>query len=723
MKKVWAKKMVSVFIITLFVMVSPNRASAGENLKAKLQKRLNVESNIQFQGQGFYDDKDMSRGIDAWSASGVAQDVGATEPQPQVSGEKREKQEKEGKSSVALSGKTCTEEARNAPAFSSYAIYIYQTNYQAELEEDVVTVKGKVVFEVFNQKGWTQLPLVKTDVGLIDVSVNKGTSFVIMQGGRYYLMVDKPGKYTLDMEFLIKASRERENGPGGFSVEVIPAPISQFEFTMPEPDVQIFVEPAIKVELKKEAKRTVAWAVMPNTSMLTVRWTKALPKEEITAVQLEPKVYLDTATYASVGEGVIRCQSRLNYSILQSELSNLRLAVPEDVSVLEVSGRDLRDWKISKGEGLQYIDVFLTFGIKGSYSLNLTYERSIGDGSVVAEVPWIRAVGAERENGYIGIATKTNVELAVSRHERVDLVDVKELPSSIWSSSANPILLAFKYHNHPFNLAIEVVKHEELPVLVAAIDLADYVALHTEEGKILTKATYQVRNNVKQFLRLVLPQNATLWSAFVAGKPVKPAKDKSGSILIPLEKSQLQGESLTQFPVEVVYLAEGSKMNFMGHLKLSLPQVDIPVSELDWSVYLPAGYTYFNFGGDVKRVRGAFRSSQRAAGGSLSRQRPVADQREDYFGKKVALQQMQANEVFDDISKRGALPIKISIPQQGRALRFSKLLVTEKESPWVRMNYTGIFKKFGGFARFLLIVIILASAAIALKKRSQRKGA
>ena len=72
---------------------------------------------------------------------------------------------------------------------------------------------------------------------------------------------------------------------------------------------------------------------MPNTQQLTVRWTKALPKETITAVQLEPKVYVDTTTSASFGEGVIRCTTTFNYSILQSEISNMRIVFPKNVCV------------------------------------------------------------------------------------------------------------------------------------------------------------------------------------------------------------------------------------------------------------------------------------------------------------------------------------------------------------------------------------------------------
>lgn len=655
MKNIYSKAISLFFIISLFGLLSPQVSFAGA-LKEKLQKRINAPSNIQL--QPYYINKDGS--------------------------------------GVQIQEFELQEEQRAIPdVLYSYAIY--QTNYKAELEENVITVKGEALFEVF-KKGWTKLPLVRSDVGLIDVSVNKGSSFVVMQGNKYYLMIDKPGRYNLNIEFLIKAAREREGGPGSFSFEVMPAPISQFEFTLPEPDVQIFVEPAIKVELKTEPQKTVAWAVMPNTETINVRWTKALPREELTPVKLEPKVYLDTATYASVGEGVIRCQSSLDYSILQSEISNPRLVMPEDVNVLEVNGRDLRDWKVHRKDNLQYLDVYLNFGVKGKYVLNVTYERNIGEGSVVAEVPWIRALDVEREKGYIGVAASTNVELAANKLEHVTAVDVKELPSSIWQSTANPILLAFKYLNHPFAINIDVTRHEELPVLVAAIDSADYTTLVTDDGKILTKVTYQARNNVKQFLRLTLPENATLWSSFVADKPVKPAKDKNGSILIPLEKSQLQGESIAQFPVEIVYLDNGPKMNLAGRLKLSLPQTDIPVSELYWAAYLPIDYRYFNFGGNVKPTARGISMPV------LSRAKMVSKRQE--VGTQFASQEAFFGQV-DELQKKGVLPIKINIPQQGRLFNFSKLLVTEKDSPWLSATYLSVFKKAQGLFWFLIILIII----------------
>jgi hypothetical protein len=345
---------------------------------------------------------------------------------------------------------------------------------------------------------------------------------------------------------------------------------------------------------------------------------------------------------------------------------------------------------------------------------------------VVAQIPWIKTQGAEREKGFLGVAAATNVELAVNKIEQANPVDVKELPPLISSVSANPILLAFKYLSAPFNIAIDVTRHEELPVLVAAIDSLDCITLETDDGKSLTKAVYQVRNNVKQFIHLVLPQNATLWSAFVAGKPVKPAKDKNGAILIPLEKSQQSNQGITQFPVEIVYLGKLSKMGSIGNLKLNLPQADIPISSLNWLVYLPSDYFYFNFGGDVKEEKKPV-SAFGLASNVLRKAREFerVKEKEDKLSISSSQYSSSLADLYEEVRSaqmKGVLPIKIDVPEQGKLYRFSKLLVTEKESPGLSVSFVIIFKRACGIFKFLLVISALFLAVIFIKKFISKKS-
>ncbi len=725
MKILRRAQIVAVAISLLVIPSAISFAGMGSNFKGKIQKQLSDTRNVQYgalssqseawggqQNARLDSDKPAPQELSAQQSPMVA---GVSGPAPSVP-------------VVAQGAVQNREEIMKKPADIGHAsvptepaasYVIYNMKYTSELEENVVTVKGEILFEVFEKNGPVKLPLVSNSVGLIDVRVNKGASFVTSQGGMYYLIMNRTGRYNLEYEFLIKATRERENGPGSFSVDVVPAPISQFEFTIPEKDTQIFIEPAIRVETTTEGEKTNAWAVLPNTNHIQVRWTRALPKEAIVSAKLEPKVYAETATYATIGNGVISNTTHITYSILQSEVTSLRVALPEDVSVLEVRGNDLRDWKVSSKDGTQYIDVFLNFGVKGNYQLNFTYERPIGDGSGVLEMPWVRAMNTERENGYYGIAASSNVELAAKSSEKVTAIDIKQLPQVIWAGSDNPILLAFKYLSQPFAITIEVTRHEELPVLVAAIDSARFKTLRTEDGKVLTKATYQVRNNVKQFLRLDIPVGAKIWSSFVSGKPVKPAMDKERHVLLPLEKSRMMGGGLTQFPVEVVYLNEEKSLGGWGTLKLGLPKADVPVSQMNWEVSLPQDYTYFSFGGDMRQSGYVQSRSNYSREASFSQSDMVGQERkkeqsESYDSKQNALPLDELSGIKDgNVMMRGLLPITVDVPQEGRTFNFSKSLVIEGESPWMSVRYVHVPYRLGcwleTFVRLLgfLVVVVL----------------
>jgi len=74
----------------------------------------------------------------------------------------------------------------------------------------------------------------------------------------------------------------------------------------------------------------------------------------------------------------------------------------------------------------------------------------------------------------------------------------------------------------------------------------------SNDGKILVQARYAVRNNQRNFLKITLPAGATIWSATLAGKPIRPGQSPDGSLLLPLEKARA-GEDAPVFAVEVCF--------------------------------------------------------------------------------------------------------------------------------------------------------------------------
>ena len=118
-------------------------------------------------------------------------------------------------------------------------------------------------------------------------------------------------------------------------------------------------------------------------------------------------------------------------------------------------------------------------------------------------------------------------------------------------------MLAFTYRAQPGTtpraLSLDVARYTPQAVLIASIEEARYDVLLDEDGKALVRARYAVRNNQRAFLAVRLPEGATLWSAAVAGRPLRPGLDQNGAVLLTLEKGR-SGEEAPAFAVELTYV-------------------------------------------------------------------------------------------------------------------------------------------------------------------------
>src|SRR5262249_15213500 len=126
-----------------------------------------------------------------------------------------------------------------------------------------------------------------------------------------------------------------------------------------------------------------------------------------------------------------------------------------------------------------------------------------------------------------------------------------------------------------------------------------YDALINEDGKLLVRARYAVRNNQRSFLGVSLPSQAVLWSAALEGRPVRPGVGAGGSLLLPLRKGSTNEEAPT-FVVELLYLQRGPEWSEKGDAHVDLPAVDLPGARTGLTLHHSARY-------DVDAKAGAFR--------------------------------------------------------------------------------------------------------------------
>ena len=131
---------------------------------------------------------------------------------------------------------------------------------------------------------------------------------------------------------------------------------------------------------------------------------------------------------------------------------------------------------------------------------------------------------------------------------------------------------------------MSVKRYTPQAVLIANVEEARYRAMAAEDGLFLVEAHYAVRNNQRSFLKVALPARATIWSASVAGRPVRPGVAEGQSVLLALEKGRA-GEDAPTFVVRITYLQPVEAWLNESGAHLELPALDLPVSRTGVELY------------------------------------------------------------------------------------------------------------------------------------------
>jgi len=582
--------------------------------------------------------------------------------------------------------------------------------YDAKISGDAL--RGKIEIPiVILEEGYVEIPLFDQSLPLSSPQIDGRSAPLLPRNGKHTLILKGPGNFNFSAEFIMELAEHVTN----FRLNIPRTSSTRFKLTIPGADLDVKLSPASKTSGATSGKSTVVEAFIPSTDYLYCEWMTALPEKA--AEELEPIVYSEVRTLFSVGEGLVRGSSELSFSVVQGKVDVLRFQVPVDVRILDVRSGNLRDWKMEDDGDVRTVSAYLKFPTGGTITVTCDYERSMEAVSAIVNLPNIHCLAVEREKGYIGVEATTNVEINLLPNE-IDIatrIDRSELPQGLWSRASHPIILAFKYLETPYTIALDIEKHEDLPVKVATADDAAFVAIVTAEGNYIVRGTYSVRNNLKQFLALQLPEDAELWSLFVSGHPAKPGKGEEDRVLIPMEKSR-GGEDATTFPVEVIYFVEGKKLGAFGKRKVILPKVDVPVSVMNLSLYLPYGYTYTGFGGNMQEGfnegwsdGGSYRLSAGSMGYDESNVAPQAAKMDRMMESQVQYEE-EMKEVVQAVfssTEKGVMPVRISIPQVGDLHRFQKYIVPEDEKgpfPEVKVRYT---KR--GVKNFLSFVVVILS--------------
>jgi hypothetical protein len=574
-----------------------------------------------------------------------------------------------------------------------------RVDYDLRIAGELATGRASLTVDVLKD-GWVRVPIpsgllvreARLDGKLVSLVSTSGKgasqlSAVLAHAGRAVLL--------LDIALPVNASAGEEH----ISLPSTSSGVTRAAVQLPRQGVDVKLSGGLLTEKTETGDESKWLAYARGNEPLTFTWHRKIEDHHIT-LPLRQRGSLTQLT--SLAEDSTSLYAEVNIEVTQGAAKEARIQLPENITINQVSGGMVADWEVKAGE---LVVTFLE-PVEQSARFTITGEtKTPRDGHI--DISLLRLLNTERDTGGVAVEVLGAGEIKDLKTQGLENADATELGDYV-AARQSPLMVAFHFRSSdakaPRSLAVDIARYAQQAVLMANIEEARYRVLLSKEGKSLVQAQYAIRNNQRNFLKITLPAGAAIWSASLAGKPVRPGEAKDGSLLLPLEKSRA-GEEAPAFVLEIFYLVRQTAWTDKGKTTLALPAVDLPISRTGLLLYHPPLFK-------LAPEAGTFRVETYEAPTSAAFDVGTGSAIDLEYGRnagsvvnvvtKSGTQQSATQVLVDNFKNktlggRGAkvLPIRPSFPAFGPSMFFVSELTAENHAPALEFNYQRD-KKEGG---------------------------
>jgi hypothetical protein len=493
-----------------------------------------------------------------------------------------------------------------APATAPVAAVLASSDLRVRVDRDtargVFTVNGDAL-----RSGVSRVSLI-TGATLIDASAGGRPLPLVADGAAHTALIPGPGPFSLTLEW--GAPLTFRPGRAAFMLPVPQSGTARATFDLPGDQADVRLSSGLVTRRTSADGRTLVEATLDPGSSVEVSWS--MRDSAPTAAARELRTLSEVMTLVTLGDSDVRMVALIDLTVLQGELRTLGVRLPTGYELTGVSGSSL--------ENSEPTDEGLTLTIANpaarSHQFLISLERPHDGGSFSLETGFVAVRDVQRERGEIAIEGVGTLELSAAEREPLHRIDVRELNRALQSLARLPLLSAFRYQRpaggNP-TLALDVKRFADAGVLAAVADRAVATTLVTSEGRALTEVILTVQNRAQPFLKVSLPQGATMVSVDVAGQPAKPVLGTDGT-RVPLLRPGFRPNG--PYLVSFVYLHAGTPFDKKGDIEMTLPRMDMPVGIVEWELFAPERYSMKPVGGNAIET-----STMRVSDGSDRRSR------------------------------------------------------------------------------------------------------
>lgn len=460
------------------------------------------------------------------------------------------------------------------PAAPPVEATLSRIDYDLKVDGDLATGEARLTVDVIKD-GWVNVAipdgLMVRDAQLDGRPVSLAARISEKGPNGANLLLSKPGRAVLTLK--IVAPVKTVAGTDILHLPVSSSAVSHATVVVARQGVDVRISGGLLLAHSETADSSRWVANGKGGEPLTFAWRRRVDD----ARAKQPLRYRGSITQlVGLGEDATQINADIEVDVMQGLADEVSVQLPEQLTVNQVSGAMVADWDVSKRE----LKVLFIEPVQKTARFTVSGELRIPRAGKL-DIPLLRLPNAERETGGVGVEVLGAGEIKDRKPVGMEDAEAGELGPLI-SNRQSPSLIAFRLQPADGKtlrtLSLDIARYTPQAVLTANIEEAQYNTLITTDGKVLVQSRFAVRNNQRNFLKLTLPATAVLWSASVAGRPIRPGRAPDGSFLLPLEKNR-SGDDAPAFVVEVSYLDRAASWTDRGRTRVSLVSVDLPISK------------------------------------------------------------------------------------------------------------------------------------------------
>jgi hypothetical protein len=470
------------------------------------------------------------------------------------------------------------------------AAALTRADIRVRVEATAARATMRVDGQAFRQ-GVSKLTLIGGAV-LLDARMDNRPLPVAAENGTHVAFVTGPSTFSATLE--VGSPLAFAPGRASFVLPVPNAGAATASIDVPGEQADVRLSTGLILRRSSTNGRTIVEATLTPGGQTSVSWSthEAAPA---TAAAREVRLLSDVKSILSIGDAEMRLVSLVTATVVAGDPTQIALSIPPGYDVASVSGASLERSETQPGG----VTLYLSDPALRRHQFLLSLERAQSGGSFTFDTGFPTMRNAQRETGEVAVEGAGTLAVTSPETPGLHRIDVRELDSSITSVARDALISAYRYQatsDEPPMLALDVHRYADAPVLSAVAERATATTLVTVEGRALTEITLWLRNRAQRYMKVDLPQGASIVSVEVDGSPAKPVEGTDGS-RIPIVRPGPARDDL--YAVSFVYLHAGTPFVKKGDARMTLPKMDVPIDVVEWELFVPEQFKVDHFDGNL----------------------------------------------------------------------------------------------------------------------------